>query len=108
MMPELKLSQPPKIDGLTDAQIAEYKRCTDEVIARCDDVQDVLMDAGLSTTHALSASSHVMMNAMARQALLTAMMDGREPNREWFLHNCAAAFDRWVGAQSEVPTKENP
>ncbi len=101
-MTEIKMIQPPKIDDLSEAQMAEYKRCGVEILARCDDVVDAMVSAGLSVSHANSASAHVMMNAMARQALLTAMLDGREPNKEWFLHNCAAAFDRWVGAQVDA------
>lgn len=98
---KIQMQEPPKIDDLTSDQAEEYMRCYDAMIAQCDKVEDALMQAGLSVVHATSASAHLIMNALARQALVTATLDGREPNREWFLHNCAAAFDRWVDAQSD-------
>lgn len=102
----LKMAEPPEIAGLTDRQKAAVKEAYRSIEVECDAVEDMLTDAGLGSVHAVSATAHALMNAMVRNCFVTALLDGREPNREWFLHNCATHFDKWADAQTEDITKE--
>lgn len=103
---DLKTVEPPKIAGLSAAQEAAVVDAYRSIEVRCDAVEDMLTNAGLGPVHAVSATAHALMNAMVRNCFVTALLDGREPNREWFLHNCATHFDKWADAQTTDHTKE--
>ena len=100
-MTDLKTSEPPVLAQLTDEQKAFYRKCKETVSSEMDAIEDALINAGLSQLHAASACAHMMIDAAARHATVTAFIDGRRPNREWFLHNCADALERWDGEQEE-------
>ena len=102
----LKMVEPPVIDGLSDAQEKAVSSAYRALEVECDAIDDMLTEAGLGSVHAVSATSHALMNSLVRHCFITAILDGRQPNREWFLHNCATHFDKWANAQSVGDEKE--
>ena len=105
MISDLKMVEPPEITGLSDKQRAAVAEAYRSIEVECDAVEDMLTSAGLGSVHAVSATAHSLMNAMVRNCFVTAILDGREPNREWFLHNCATHFDKWAKAQEHDTTE---
>jgi len=103
---DLVMVQPPVIADLTDTQKAAVQDAYRAVENNADAVEDMLTNAGLGSVHAPSATAQALMNAMVRLCFVTAILDGRKPNREWFLHNCATHFDKWAAAQCDDDTKE--
>lgn len=102
---DIEMIEPPKIDGISEAMEQEFLRMSLQIEAACDRAEEKMIDAGMPIVAAVSATAHAMMNALARQAHVTAVLDGRPANREWFLHNCAAAFDRWSSAQKRATSE---
>jgi len=83
---------PPEIE-LTDEQKRELGRFRAHVARATESVVDRLMDMKLSPEKATSVVCVAFFEESAKQATMSALLDKREPNKNWFLQNCEKYFD---------------
>lgn len=109
-VPGLKMSEPPSFGDLSDAESKDAHVAYTIMETEAGKVHRMLEKRGFAPVQAASTTAQALMNAMVRMCVVTAVLDGRAPNREWFLHNCASHFDRVVdgvpGGNADEPTKE--
>lgn len=93
-------SAPPSFDLTEEARKAIVK-AADGVATVLNVLSDDLLKEGLEPDQIFSACSHVSLDHASLSAVMSAISDNREPNRDWFTQNAGDRFDAFLQSLSQ-------
>jgi len=83
---------------LNENQKAILSDFRNQITTTLSKAQDDLLASGLEADQTLSCCFHIAMDHAASTAHLSALVDGRDPNLDWFIQNARETFERWSAA----------